>query len=108
MQDVVSHLAVLVLVNVIQHDVDQIEPADERRGQVDVLDHTEELVILGLDGVGGGEDCGARVEVADDARLGDADGLLLHHLVQHAAAAHAHLVELVDAADAAVGQDECS
>lgn len=41
-----------------------------------------------------------------NAHLGDGEGLLLHDLVQHGARAVAHLVELVDAADAVVAQHQ--
>lgn len=40
--------------------------------------------------------------------LGNREGLLLHDLVQHGARAVAHLVELVDAADAVVAQHQRS
>lgn len=40
--------------------------------------------------------------------LGNGEGLLLHDLVQHRASVVTHLVELVDAADAVVAQDQCS
>lgn len=40
--------------------------------------------------------------------LGNGEGLLLHDLVQHRARAVAHLVELVDAADAVVAQHQSS
>ena len=53
----------------------------------------------------GGEDGDARGERADDAGLGDGDGLLLHGLQQHLLLL-AHLVELVDAAHAAVRQHQ--
>ena len=40
-----------------------------------------EVVIASGRGVGGSEDGGSRVEHRGDARLGNADGLLLHGLV---------------------------
>lgn len=40
------------------------------------------------------------------AYLGDGQGLLLHNLVQHRASAVAHLVKLVDAADAVVTEHQ--
>lgn len=40
--------------------------------------------------------------------LGDGDGLLLHHLVDGRAVGVGHLVELVDAADALVGEHQGS
>lgn len=41
-----------------------------------------------------------------DIYLCNGEGLLLHDLVQHGARVVAHLVELVDAADAVVAQDQ--
>ena len=74
--------------------------------QLDVLDDSLVFVPLRLARVGGGQQGGAGVQLADDARLGDAERLLLHHLVQHAPGRLGHLVELIDAANAVVGQHE--
>jgi hypothetical protein len=63
-------------------------------------------VVPRLDRVGRREDRGASVQRADDARLGDRHRLLLHDLVQHRAGQVRHLVELVDATDATVRQDQ--
>jgi len=40
-----------------------------------------------------------------DARLGNGHSALFHHLVDGCAIDIAHLVELIDADDAAIGQD---
>ena len=52
-------------------------PGEQRVRQLDVLDDGLVLVPLRLDGVGGGEDGGARVQLTDDSRLGDRQRLLL-------------------------------
>ena len=65
-----------------QDEVDEVEAGEEGGGQVDVVDDGEARIVARADGVGGGEDAGARVERRDDARLGHAHRLLLHHLVQ--------------------------
>jgi len=57
-----------------------------------------------VDGVGGRQHGAARVEARVDAGLGDGDAALLHHLVDGGAVHVGHLVELVDAHHAAVGQ----
>ena len=56
--------------------------------------------------IGSGEDGSACVDGAYDPRLGDAQRLLLHHLVQDGAGAVRHLVELVDAADSVVTESQ--
>lgn len=57
-----------------------------------------------VDGVGGRQHGAAGVEAGVDSRLGDGDAALLHHLVDGRAVHVGHLVELVDAHHAAVGQ----
>ena len=75
----------------VEDQEDQVEPGHEGVRQLDVLDDGALVVPLGLDGVGGGQDGGASVELADDAGLGDGEGLLLHHFVQHGTGRVAHL-----------------
>mmetsp|Transcript_9575 Transcript_9575/g.19836 ORF Transcript_9575/g.19836 Transcript_9575/m.19836 type:complete len:529 (+) Transcript_9575:859-2445(+) len=99
-------LAVTCLVCLVQDEVDQVEAGEEGGGQLDVVHHGHVGVVAGPDGVGGGEHGGAGVEGGDDARLGHRHRLLLHHLVQHGARVVAHLVELVDAADALVAEHQ--
>ena len=55
----------------------RLAPGEQRVRQLDVLDDGLVLVPLRLDGVGGGEDGGARVQLTDDSRLGDRQRLLL-------------------------------
>mmetsp|Transcript_16612 Transcript_16612/g.50416 ORF Transcript_16612/g.50416 Transcript_16612/m.50416 type:complete len:211 (-) Transcript_16612:1135-1767(-) len=105
LDDVLSEPLVGRLVHLVEHEVNQVEAREQRGRQVDVVDDGSLRVVLGVDRVGGGEDGRARVERADDARLCDRDRLLLHRLVQDGARAVRHLVELVDADDAAVGED---
>ena len=44
--------------------------------------------------------------LTDDAGFSDGQGLLLHDLVQHGPGGVVHLVELVNAADSVVGQNQ--
>ena len=46
------------------------------------------------------------IELTDDTGLSDGQSLLLHHFVQNGSSRVAHLVKLVDATDAVVGQDQ--
>jgi hypothetical protein len=105
-QQVPGQPLVRLVVDAVQDQVDQVEARQQGRRQVDVLGHGQVRVVAAADGVGRGQDAGAGVERGDDAGLGDGDGLLLHDLVQDGARGLGHLVELVDAADAAVGQDQ--
>ncbi len=76
--------------------------------QLDILNDSFVLVPLRLDGVGGGEDGRARIQGADDSRLGDGQRLLLHHFVQDGASALVHLVKLVNAANSVIAQHQSS
>ncbi len=101
-----SQTPVVQLVLRVEHEEDEVEPAQQRVRQLDVLDDGLLLVPLGVDRVGGGQDGRAGVELANHARLGNAQRLLLHHLVEDGPGRVGHLVKLVDAADAVVGEDE--
>ena len=48
------------------------------------------------------------IELTDDPSFGDGEGLLLHDFMQDGAGGIAHLVKLVDTADAVIGQDQSS
>ena len=65
---------------VVDEDEDEVEAAQERRAQLDVLGHGPRPVVLAADGVRGREHGAARGERRDDAGLGDGDLLLLHGL----------------------------
>ena len=64
-------------------------------------------VVLSL-GVGGSKDRAACVQLADDTGLRDADRLLFHRLVDAGAIRLPDAVELVDAAQTAISEDQCS
>ena len=68
--------------------------------QLDVFVDGHVLVPLRLTQIGGGRQGGAGVQLADNARLGDAERLLHHHPVQQAPGRVGHLVEIVNAVDA--------
>ena len=71
------------------------EPGHNGGGELDVLLERLAPVVLAVDGVGRGEDAGARVEGGLHPRLGDGDGLLLHGLVYGHLVVQVHLVKLV-------------
>ena len=71
---------VVQLVLRVQHEEYEVESRHESVRELNVL-HDGLLGVPGrLDGVGGRQDGGPRVQLADDARLGDGQGLLLHDL----------------------------
>lgn len=67
----------------IEDKEDEVKSRKQRVRQFYVLDDSLVLIPLRLDRVGSGQDRGTCVQLADDASLGDAQGLLFHHLVQH-------------------------
>ena len=102
--DVVGNGAVVLGLDRVQYDEDEIETREERVLHGDVLHGRLERVVAAVDRIGGGEDAAASVELGLDARLRDGHLALLHHLVDGRAIDVGHLVELVDAHDAAVGE----
>lgn len=65
-----------VLVNLVEHKVQQVETGDQRRGQVDITRDGHIDIVFGPNRVGGCKDRGTGVEGGDDACFGDGDGLL--------------------------------
>ena len=66
--------------------------------QLNIIDNGLVLVPLRLNWIGGCEDGCTGIQRADDSRLGDRQGLLLHHLVQDGPGALTHLVKFIDTA----------
>ena len=100
--EMAGEFAVRGLLDAVENEIDQVESAQQRRREVDVLWHGQVRIILATNGVGGGKDTRARVQRGDDAGFGDRDGLLFHDFVQDGARGFGHLVELVDAADTSI------
>mmetsp|Transcript_38657 Transcript_38657/g.60410 ORF Transcript_38657/g.60410 Transcript_38657/m.60410 type:complete len:484 (+) Transcript_38657:192-1643(+) len=90
----------------VHEQEDQVEPGQQRVRQVDVGAHRQLGVVAAVERVGGGQHGCPGVQRGGDAGLGDRDRLLLHHLVDRRPVVLVHLVELVDAADAPVGQHQ--
>eukprot|EP00601_Ochromonadales_sp_CCMP2298_P034323 CAMPEP_0173362426 /NCGR_PEP_ID=MMETSP1144-20121109/21795_1 /TAXON_ID=483371 /ORGANISM="non described non described, Strain CCMP2298" /LENGTH=133 /DNA_ID=CAMNT_0014312207 /DNA_START=480 /DNA_END=882 /DNA_ORIENTATION=- len=101
-----GQFSVLVYIRLVQYEVDKVKPGEQGGGQLDVVYDRQFCVVSALHGVGGGQDGGAGVEGGDYAGLGDGDCLLLHCFVQDCARLVRHLIELVNAADAVVGQHQ--
>jgi hypothetical protein len=79
---VASELAVRRLLNAVKHQVHQIESAQQRGRQINVLRHWQVGVVLATDRVGRSKNGRSGVESGDDASLGDRDGLLLHDFME--------------------------
>eukprot|EP00962_Isochrysis_galbana_P018934 scaffold5496_cov112-Isochrysis_galbana.AAC.3 len=103
-ENVAGDPGVRLLVLRVQDGEEQVEAREERVGHADVGHGRQVPVVRAKDRVGGRHDRAAGVERGVHAGLGDGDRLLLHHLVQRHAVSVDHLVELIDAAHAAVGQ----
>mmetsp|Transcript_3377 Transcript_3377/g.10230 ORF Transcript_3377/g.10230 Transcript_3377/m.10230 type:complete len:373 (-) Transcript_3377:810-1928(-) len=102
--DVPGNLKVPVEGLLVLDDEDEVKPTKHGGLDVDVLLGGLQVVVPAGGWVGRGQDGGAGVEHRGDASLGDGDGLLLHGLVDGNPVLHPHLIELVDADDAAVGE----
>jgi hypothetical protein len=90
----------------VEDEEEDVEPREESSRQVDVFDRRYLGVVPAVQRVGRREDRGPGVERRRDAGLADRDGLLLHDLVDRRPVRLVHLVKLVDAADAVVGENE--
>jgi hypothetical protein len=90
----------------IQHQEDEIETRQQSSRKVDVLDWRELDVVPAVEGVGSRENRRPGIQRSRDAGFRDRDRLLFHDLVDGGAVGFLHLVELIDAADAVVGQYE--
>ena len=93
-------------VRLVQHDENQIEPGQKRRRQINIFMRGELLIIPPIKRVRRGQNRGPGVERGNHPHLGDRNGLLLHDLVDRGPVVLAHFVELVDAADAHVRQNQ--
>ena len=107
-QDVRGHSHVVLGGVDVPHHEDAVESGEDGGLQLDLLGYLLQVVVPAEDGVGGGEHGAAGVQPGGDARLGHADGLLLHRLVDGHSVSRLHLVELVNAHDSAVRQHQGS
>ena len=106
--DVARDPFVAALLMLVAHDEDHVETGEDGSLEIDVLARRLEVVVAAENRVGGREDGGARVEDGGDARFGDGDSLLFHCFMDGDAILVAHLVEFIDADDAAVREHHCS
>ena len=105
-RDVLRQALVIVARGRVEDQVENVKAAQQRSRQVDVVHGRHARVVPAIQRVRRGQNRRAGVERRVDAGLADGDGLLLHDLVNRRAVGVLHLVELVDARNAAVGQDK--
>jgi hypothetical protein len=82
---VTGELAVGGLIDAVEHQVDQVESAEQRRREIDVLGDWQVGVVLAADRVGGSKNRCSGVESSDDASFRDRDCLLFHDFVENGA-----------------------
>lgn len=106
--DMSSEVEVHIGIALVQDNEEQIEPRHDRGTHGDVGAETLLAVVPSSDGVGGGENGSTSIESCLDTSFGDRDRLLFHGFVDGDLIREVHLVELVDGANAVVGQHERS
>jgi len=100
------HALVRLLVDAVEDEIHQVETGEKGGGEIDILGNGKVGVISTADRVGRRENARPGVERGDDSSLGHRHGLLLHDFVQDRARGIVHLVKLIDAAHATIGEDE--
>lgn len=55
----------------VEHQIDEVKSGEESRRQLDVVDHGELRVVLGIDRVGCGQDSRSGIQGANNARFGN-------------------------------------
>jgi len=106
--DVPRKLQVRILVTLVQHDKEQIEPAHDRRAHCHVSPQAGLAIIPPANGISSRKDRRACIERGLDASFGDGDGLLFHCLMDRHLVRDVHLVELVNRTDTVIGQHQCT
>jgi len=106
--DVLGQPLVVVPGRSVEDEEEDVEPREKSGGKVDVLDGGDLRVVSTVERVGSSEDGRSSVKGGGDSGFGDGDGLLFHDFVNGGSIRLVHLVELVDAADSVVRENESS
>ena len=106
LHDVLGQLAVPLGVWLVDKEEDEVEPGKNGIGDLGIVLEGLGLVVAAVDRIGGSYHAHPALQLADDSRLGYRHGLLLHGLQQGGGIAD--LVELVNGANAVIGQDQGS
>src|SRR3989449_1053382 len=107
-EDVFGELAIAVRLRPIDDRENDVEATEERGRQVDLLGDVLVLVEPAELGVRRGEDRASGLEDRGDARLRDADPLLLHRFVDRRPVLRIHLLDFVDGGEPEIREDEGS
>src|SRR3989449_576930 len=107
-EDVLRELAIAVCLRAIDDREDDVEPAQQRRWQVDLFGDVLVLVEPAELRVRGGEDRAPGLEDGRDACLRDTDPLLLHRFVDRRPVLRIHFLDLVDRGEPEIGEDQGS
>ena len=75
-------LPVCGVVDLVQHQVDEVKPGHQARGQLDIVNDADAWVVAAAHWVGACQDTSPGVQGSNDAGLGHRHCLLLHHLMQ--------------------------
>src|SRR2546427_299772 len=108
LEDVLRELPIAVRLRAIDDREDDVEAAEERGRQVDLLGDVLVLVESAELGVRRGEDRASGLEDRGDAGLRDADPLLLHRFVDRRPVLRIHLLDFVDGGEPEIREDEGS
>ena len=75
-------LPVCGVIDLVQHQVDEVKPGHQARGQLDIVNDADAWVVAAAYWVGACQDTSPGIQGSDDAGLGHRHCLLLHHLMQ--------------------------
>src|SRR6058998_40433 len=107
-EDVFRKLAIAVRLRAVDDREDDVEPAQQRGRQVDLLGDVLVLVEPAELRVRGGEDRAPGLEDGRDASLRDANPLLLHRFVDRRAVLWIHFLDFVDGGKPEIREDQGS
>jgi hypothetical protein len=77
--------------DLVQDEEEEVKAREERVWEVHILGDALAFVVPPVERIGSSQHRGTSVERGGDARLGDGDGLLLHHLVDGGPVRFVHL-----------------
>ena len=100
-----SDQSITLWILLVKHDEDEIETREEGVWQANVAAYGLVPGILGVDGIGSGDDTASGVESGVDACLGNGDCLLLHDFVNGHTVHIVHLVELINTYNTPISKD---
>lgn len=98
----ISQAPIMGVALLVKNQVNQVKTRKQSRWELDVVDHTQFRVILGVHWVGGSKNGCSRIQGTDYASLSNRNSLLFHGFVKNHSGAIIHLIEFINAANASV------